>query len=310
MVVASKAWDLMKIGAEYEEQKGILDNLGKQYGTTADQIVDAMRKASTGLIADSDLMKTALEGIAKGLNPDQLIALAGAAEILGDAVGVTAKTALDDLTQALESGRVKGLKTYLGTALDLTAAFGDLAGKMTAAEKSQAMYNLVMIQATSLQSQQTGKVGDAADKIEALEARWKNLTLTLGIWTKNVMVATWEFGKFLAQSVTDPFGTKAIAGYVQEAQRGAQATRGMSQAQDALTVAYEQNNIGLKNILQNRKEDEKAIKTHSDTAKKAAVEEREIIDATLNYSILEIKRDTKARKENQDNIYEALFRVR
>ena len=98
MVAVSKAWDLVKIGAEYEEQKGILDNLSKKYGTTSDQIVDSMRRASTGLVADADLMKIALEGVGKGLNPDQLINLAGAAELLGDVVGVTTTTACTSLS--------------------------------------------------------------------------------------------------------------------------------------------------------------------------------------------------------------------
>ena len=100
MIAVNKAWDLAKIGAEYAEQRGILDNLANKYKTTADDIVKSMQKASDGLIAKSDLMQTALGGLAKGLKPEQLTNLADAAKILGDAVGKDATTALKDLTEA------------------------------------------------------------------------------------------------------------------------------------------------------------------------------------------------------------------
>ena len=188
--VANKAWDLAKLGAGYQEQQGILDNLSRKYGTTADVIVAEMQRAGDYQIAKTELMQISLAGLAKGLVPDQLTKLADAALILGDAVGKDATTALRDLTEALETGRTKGLKTYLGTTLDLETAFGDLAGKMTAAEKTQAMYNITMIAATDLQAQQTKKVDDAADKLERLETKYKDVTLTMATWAKTAVVGT------------------------------------------------------------------------------------------------------------------------
>lgn len=187
--VIGKAWDFLKEGAEYKEQYGILTNLAKKYNTTADEIVTAMARASEGLIANADLMQVALGGIAKGLTPKQLIELAGAAEILGDAVGKSATVALQDLTEALETGRSRGLKTYLGGALDLKEAMGDVAGKLTDTEKAQAMYNLTMIQAIKLQEQQTGKTSEMADKIEALGAAFRNASTDLKSMT--VDIAEW-----------------------------------------------------------------------------------------------------------------------
>jgi len=183
-----KVWNLAKIGAEYEEQRDILDNLSRKYGMTAESIVSSMAAASEGLIAKSDLIQIALGGIAKGLKPDQLINLANAAKILGDAVGVNATTALRDLTEALETGRTKGLKNYLGTTLDLETAFGDLTSKMTATEKAQAMYSLTMITASKLQAEQTTQVGSAADKMERLDAQYKNVTLSLATFCKTLVV--------------------------------------------------------------------------------------------------------------------------
>lgn len=179
MLTMSQAMELIKQGAEYAEQKGILDNLAQKYKATADGIVACMEKASEGLIAKSELMKVALAGIAKGLTPEQLTNLADAAKILGDTVGVSATQALNDLTTALESNRTKGLKTFLGSAVDLEKAFGDLSSKMTEAEKTQALYSLVMIDAINKQRQQTKSVDETADRVESLDAKWKNLKQTI-----------------------------------------------------------------------------------------------------------------------------------
>jgi len=78
-MAAAKAWDMAKIGAEFDEQRGILDNLGRKYSQTADQIVEAMDRASDNQIAKSELMRIALGGLAKGLDPKQFTALLSAA---------------------------------------------------------------------------------------------------------------------------------------------------------------------------------------------------------------------------------------
>jgi len=137
----TKGWNMAKVGAGFEEQEAMLGKLSTKYGTTADTIVSEMDRAAGYQVAKSELMSIALAGIAKGLNPDQLINLANAAETLGDAVGKDATVALRDLTEALETGRTKGLKTYLGTSLDLETAFGDLTGKLTATESATALFS-------------------------------------------------------------------------------------------------------------------------------------------------------------------------
>jgi len=200
MVAASKAWDLLKQGADFAEQQGILNNLGRKYNETADSIVASMQRASDGLIARADLMQVALAGIAKGLNPEQLTNLADAAKILGDAVGKDATTALQDLTTALETGRTKGLKNYLGTAIDLEKVFGDLYSKLTEAEKAQALYSITMIEATKLQSAQTGAVSETADEIERLEADFKNVKLTMATFFMEFTVRAYNSLNIMAKS--------------------------------------------------------------------------------------------------------------
>ncbi|MEN6421442.1 MAG: hypothetical protein ABFD76_05785, partial [Smithella sp.] len=216
MIGINKAWDLANIGAEYAEQRGILDNLANKYKTTADDIVKSMQKASDGLIAKSDLMQVALGGLAKGLKPEQLTNLADAALILGDAVGKDATTALKDLTEALETGRARGLKTYTGQTISLKDAFGELESKLTDVEKAQAMYDLTMIHTAELQNQQAKAVDNAKDKIERMTASYNNAKLAAGNFFKTIVAGIYDMVTALG-SVSgnyDITGMGAQPGYV------------------------------------------------------------------------------------------------
>ena len=117
--VIRKGLDMAKAGAEFTEQQGILDNLARKYKTTADSIIADMDRAANHQVAKAELIKTALGGIAKGLRPDQLMELTNAARILGDTVGEDVTTALNNMAEALESGRMRGLKRYAGTNIEL-----------------------------------------------------------------------------------------------------------------------------------------------------------------------------------------------
>jgi hypothetical protein len=263
MVAANKAWDLAKIGAAYEEQKGILDNLSTKYSTTSTAIVSAMETASKGLIADADLMKIALEGVAKGLTPAQLIDLAGAAVILGKAVGKDATTAFNDLAEAMESGRIRSLKGYLGNTLDLTTAFDGLEGKMTSVEKTQAVYAIAMLQATSLQAQQKNEVDSAADKMERLDASYKNITLSIGTFFKTLVVGTIDLPSTINKLM---MLTGETANIDAESKSATDSVNKEAEATKNLIAPYQAQIDALKARLLARKDDTEA-------AKKAAAEQ-------------------------------------
>ncbi len=261
MVVANKAWDLAKIGAAYEEQKGILNNLSRKYDTTADEIVNAMQKASTGLIAKADLMQVALAGVGKGLKPEQLIELAGAADILADVLGEGGATgALKEITTALETGKMKGLKPYLDSTLDLDTAFGDLASKTTLAEKAQVGYLLTMIAAKTAQAQQTEAVSEAADNMDRMEAKYKDATLAvsrLGMGIVNLTV-----GGFLAFTTAEKPAEDAVSDFgmlttkaEEVTKKATKATIDHSAAIKAATAPYLEMLEALKQTVKGREDD-------------------------------------------------------
>lgn len=302
MYAAGRAWDLAKAGADYTEQKGILDNLARKYDSTADSIVRSMRKASEEMIADVDLMSIATAGLAKGLSPDQLINLADAARILGDTVGQTATEALKNLTEALETGRTRGLKTYLGTALDLEAAFGELVNKMTEAEKAQAMYAMTMMEATRLQGQQTQKVDDSADSIERLEAKYRNLMTTISIATKSLVVGiltadNWMQGALAISGIEMPEIPKVTTGPTEE----------IKKETDRVVKGYQDQIDALKRIIAARNDVAKNAKKGIDEMVKieeqAYMKEMALFDEIMK----ENERYLEQMKKDQERYDEALY---
>lgn len=277
MVAISQAWSMAKLGAEIEEARGVLNNLARQYKTTADAIVTEMTRASDGMIANSDLIKIALGGLAKGLNPDQLINLSGAAKILSDTMGVSVKQALTDVTTALETGRVKGLRAYAGASIGLKAAFGDLESKMTETQKVQAMYALTMIHTTNLQKKQTEAVNDAADKFESMEAKYKNYSDTFSVVVMKMTVRLGDYigaiGKAIQKTaqffgIGPKFGTTGPGVY--------DVPPVGAKAKEDPETEYKRQIAELKRLLQAQKDSEDAIEDWEKAQKKAtekAIEE-------------------------------------
>lgn len=271
-IAATKAWSMIKEGAGYDETAGLLDNLTQKYSTSADAIVQAMQKASDGLISRANLMQVALGGISKGLRPEQLINLADAARILSDTVGKTATEALQDLTTALETGRTKGLKNYTGATLDLKDAFGELESRLTGSEKAQAMYLLAMIHATKLQNEQNKAVDDAADKIERMEARYADLTRAMSVAFKTAAV---ELNEFLVRFGQGGDPATIAARYIGSVLFDKKAATGPN----VYTVPeigaenknplkdYEDQFAALKKMIEGQKKNEDAIKNAEKAAK-------------------------------------------
>jgi hypothetical protein len=261
MSAAQKAWGLAEVAASYAEQRGILDNLSRKYKTTAEEIVKSMRFASEGMIANADLMRIAVGGLAKGLNPDQLIKLADAAKLLSDTVGTDAKTALDALTQSLETGRVRGLKAYGGTVIDLRKAFGELETQLTEAEKAQAMYAMIMIHATKLQKEQTGVVDQTADKMERMTASYNNATLAVGNFFKTIIGGIYDFFTVAPEGLGSVFDLTG--------QRDGKAETPKTAADRAI-AEYERQLAALKKLLESRKDATSSIKNMSKEAERLA----------------------------------------
>ncbi|KKN74772.1 hypothetical protein LCGC14_0386650 [marine sediment metagenome] len=151
--------------------------LARGMGQNADDMLAGMRKASHGMIADSELVlsanKAMLLGVAK--NTDDLVKLMTIAGERGQAMGLSMSQAFNDIVTGLGRGSALILDN-LGITVNLTevnkeyaASLGKTAAALTEVERKQALVNAVLAQTG------TG-VEVIISPVEQLSASWMNFT--------------------------------------------------------------------------------------------------------------------------------------
>lgn len=137
--------DLANRGRDFNELAGAFKALGN---TDAD--LNRLRVATQGLVADTDLFKSANMAEQLGITQEAFGKLAESADALGDAVGVGTVQSLELLTRALGTGQEKALKS-LGITIDSEKAERDFAKSIgTTADKLNEKGKLAAFQAAAL----------------------------------------------------------------------------------------------------------------------------------------------------------------
>jgi hypothetical protein len=180
LATVEKAWGMAEVATKYQEQSNILDGLAAKYNTTATSIVSAIQDATSGQVSKIEAMNIALSGVAKNLEPGQIIALAKAAELLGKTVGEEASTAFAKLTETIETGRIKAILPYLGEAARLKIAHDENGKSIKDAMKSADMYNLVIKRSEELEKGMGDQVDKTSDQMVAFKKTIDDLKLSLG----------------------------------------------------------------------------------------------------------------------------------
>lgn len=162
-------------GQNVSEVASAFENLSQKAGVDAEQSLQKLSAAAGGLISNLDLMRASNEALLAGLTPEMFEKVAGAADQLGDAVGVGTKKAMDDLTTAMNTGVTKGLERTYGLVIDNKKALEDYAKEHGVAvnaltELGQREANrIAILKALEDQQKSTGQavetVGDQFQKI-------------------------------------------------------------------------------------------------------------------------------------------------
>lgn len=143
---------LLDVGLQVDKIEVAYTRLTSSVGQNGDAMLVAMRRGTSGLVENVNLMQAANKAILLGLpvTTSSMGELATAATSLGRAMGQDATKSLDDLIVAL--GRVSpmildnlGLSVKVGDANEVYAAsLGKTVEQLTEAEKKQAFYNAAM----------------------------------------------------------------------------------------------------------------------------------------------------------------------
>lgn len=186
--LAQVAFHLAEAAANANRTRASFDALAKSVGQDADSMLNDMRKASRGMVADTELILHAnqamLLNVAK--TGEELGQLLDAARVLGQAMGKDTAASFNDLVIGL--GRLSPrILDNLGIANEGEKTFsiyaksiGKTAQALTDAEKKQALINQVMKAAQPLLDAEAKAGDNAANKFERFTAELENSKEALG----------------------------------------------------------------------------------------------------------------------------------
>jgi len=159
------------------------NRLAASVGGNLDDMVDDMRDASRGMIADTDLILSANRAMMLGVadTTEEMVALMNVAAERGQAMGLTMTQAFNDIVTGLGRGSALILDN-LGIVLDLeqeyrnyAAELGTTASALDEAQKKQAMVNAVLHDAK-------GGVEVMVDPTQSLAASWQNFRTQVALF--------------------------------------------------------------------------------------------------------------------------------
>ena len=175
--------DLGKSAAGFDALKASFEDLASTAGESGDQMLNALRTASQGMIADQDLILSANRAMMLGVaqNSQQMTQLLQVATVRGKAMGMSATDAFNDLVTGL--GRMSPLiLDNLGIVTggekvfdDYAKSLGRTAASLSDAERKQALFNKVL-------SESQGLLGKPVEvnAFAQLDAQLANLKIKAG----------------------------------------------------------------------------------------------------------------------------------
>lgn len=151
--------EMARMAGQAEQVAGSMQGLAASFGQSGDAMLEALKRASNGTIAEYDLMLGANKAMMLGVatNADQLEGIMKVALSRGAAMGLSTTQAFDNLVTGLGRGSALILDNLGITMQSLRAAeetYAASLGKTTEAlsdqEKKQAMVNAVLKEAESV----------------------------------------------------------------------------------------------------------------------------------------------------------------
>lgn len=281
--------EMVQMGAQADQLRGRLDELAAGAGGSADAMIEAIKRASAGTVAEFDIVLAANKGIMLGLgaNAEQWEQLSEVARYRAQAMGISMTQALDDISTGI--GREsRMILDNLGIILDLDSVMNQYAGtlgktadELTATERKQALLASV-IQEGQTQIQAAGGITDsAAEAMQRYQASVDNLKESIGTGLAPAMgtLATALYG--VSEALQGNRGSiadiakeagnagpqfSALAGYIPKVTSAMEA--GMDEAQ---RYSLQIHNVGVEAAIAGE-----ALKTYAaaGTARKSYLDDR------------------------------------
>lgn len=209
-LAVSRVWKAASTGADFEES---MDRLNVQMGrfhSTAQLMITDLKNVSNGQLSNAQAVQLSSRAMMQGMNPEQIKVFTQAADLLGDVMGTDLNEAFDTILQGLQTGRTQMLAN-IGVYVDLEKEVKDLAVSTNRTTDQITKQEKAAIGARAVIQQLGGTLGkfssDAisdADKMKAIEARFDDMTLAVGRFSKSLVVGAVDGWNKFIDAINNP----------------------------------------------------------------------------------------------------------
>ena len=178
--MVSQAVESARIGSVLDKQAKSFDNLSIAAGTSSKKILDALKDASQGLVAEADLMGAAGKALLMNIPADKITELMKIAAATSKMTGQSITEAFNDITMGV-ARQSRMILDNLGIIVNVedankayAKALGKTAESLTDAEKRQAFMNAVLKSGADM-IERIGNQGGSLDGVNKLIAAQADL---------------------------------------------------------------------------------------------------------------------------------------
>lgn len=203
--IIEAAWNFTYQGAQINEQIAAMDRLAARYGTTADSMINNLRRVSDATISNAEIVQSAGKAMVMGIAPDTLVTLMEVATAAARTMGKTAKEMFADIT--LGTARMsKKILDNIGIIVDWRAAYASYAlqigvtvGMLDEEDKMIARTNAIKEAGIRIINTLSTSTVTQREKLDQLVASWQNLFDTLKQGFVDFIIPPSEFEAALRQ---------------------------------------------------------------------------------------------------------------
>ncbi len=218
IVVVSRAWALMEAGTKAEQMEAGFMGIAASAGIAGEKLKQALKEASAFTVEFSEIAGVTSSLIGRSLNTQQIVALMQVARAEARKTGETVEQAYNTLANAVTGGFTRALQTSYGVNVDATLAVANYARatgmtteKVEQFYKSQAIANEILKQtAKDVRATSAGMLTHY-ERIQQMQARWKEFMETVGMGIYNVMVILGSTIGIVMSAIADVIDTTVAA---------------------------------------------------------------------------------------------------
>ncbi len=163
-----EAWEYMEKGAKAQQAEESFRAVATAAGESADEILEAMKRAANGTMDDSTIMQKAVKGMVQGLSGNQMVQVLEASRVAARVAGTDVKTAYEEITNAIANKMPRALRQYGLVTQDQMKL---LEASMSAGITTVDLYALAMANG----AEQAKKLGGAQQNNAETLQHWKTV---------------------------------------------------------------------------------------------------------------------------------------